>query len=207
MNKALTILITGGIGSGKSVLSRYLESRGVPVYDSDSRAKALYDSEMGEAVERLFGVCLRDGNGRFDRKALAALVFSDSRKLEKLEGIVHPAVLKDFIDWRGHVSGVDPWCGYAGSRPFVCMESAIALDKPLFAGSYDVAVMVNADEDIRIARACDRDACDAAAIMKRIKNQHLDFSKADYVIYNNGTTDELAAEADKVFGEILKHSN
>ena len=45
MKKALTILITGGIGSGKSVLSRYLESRGVPVYDSDSRAKALYDSE------------------------------------------------------------------------------------------------------------------------------------------------------------------
>ena len=81
MKKALTILITGGIGSGKSVLSRYLESRGVPVYDSDSRAKALYDSEMGEAVESLFGVCLRDGNGRFDRKALASLVFSDSRKL------------------------------------------------------------------------------------------------------------------------------
>lgn len=206
MKKALTILITGGIGSGKSVLSRYLESRGVPVYDSDSRAKALYDSEMGEAVESLFGVCLRDGNGRFDRKALAALVFSDSRKLEKLEGIVHPAVLKDFIDWREHVSGVDPWCGYAGSRPFVCMESAIALDKSLFAGSYDVALMVDADEDVRIARACDRDACDAASIMKRIKNQHLDLSKADYVIYNNGTTDELAAEADKVFGEILKHS-
>ena len=98
MKKALTILITGGIGSGKSVLSRYLESRGVPVYDSDSRAKALYDSEMGEAVESLFGVCLRDGNGRFDRKALASLVFADRSKLEKLEGIVHPAVLKDFID-------------------------------------------------------------------------------------------------------------
>lgn len=207
MKKALTILITGGIGSGKSVLSRYLESRGVPVYDSDSRAKALYDSEMGEAVESLFGVCLRDGNGRFDRKALASLVFADRSKLEKLEGIVHPAVLKDFIDWREHVSGGNSWCGYAGNRPFVCMESAIALDKPLFAGSYDVAVMVDADENIRIARACDRDACDAAAIMKRIKNQHLDLSKADYVIYNNGTADELAAEADKVFGEILKHSN
>ena len=50
MTDALTILITGGIGSGKSALTSYLSERGVPVYDSDSRTKALYDGELGTMV-------------------------------------------------------------------------------------------------------------------------------------------------------------
>ena len=75
MTDALTILITGGIGSGKSALTSYLSERGVPVYDSDSRTKALYDGELGTMVENGLGQSFRDSRGRFDRKALAAVIF------------------------------------------------------------------------------------------------------------------------------------
>ena len=202
MTDALTILITGGIGSGKSALNSYLSERGVPVYDSDSRTKALYDGELGTMVENGLGQSFRDSQGRFDRKALAAVIFSDNAKLRQLEAIVHPAVLKDFLGWRQRSLDGLKWCGYAGDRPFVCMESAIALDKPLFDGTYDVVVLVNAEESIRVARACARDACDAEAVRRRIRNQHLDMSRADYIIENNGTVAELAAAADKVFNAV-----
>ena len=123
MRKIGTILICGGIGSGKTELSRYLISRGVPVYDSDSRTKALYDNEP-ELVGRLsskLGLRLLDENGRFDRKALASRIFNDEVALRDCEAVVHPAVLSDFREWRDHMTAGE-WCGYAGSIPFVCME-------------------------------------------------------------------------------------
>ena len=197
--KALTILITGGIGSGKSAVSRHLAGNGVPVYDSDSRTKALYDGTLGEVLERELGVHLHDVDGKFDRKALAALIFNDSRSLERVEAIVHPAVLEDFIRWREKMIPLSGWNGYAGMDPFVCMESAIAMDKPLFDGSYDISVLVDAREDIRVARASLRDSASEEAIRCRIRNQHLDASRADYVIENNGSREELAIAVDGVF--------
>lgn len=207
MKEGVTILLAGGIGSGKSALSGYLAERGVPVYDCDSCTKALYDGELGLAVEKEMGVQLRGADGKFDRKALAALIFSDGGALARLESIVHPAVLADFCRWRTETLSGLSWRGYLGDVPFVCMESAIALDKPLFDGSYDVSVFVDADEDVRVARACARDACGEDAVRRRIRNQNADPSRADYVISNNGTPSELAAAADEVFGRIMKDMN
>ena len=181
--KTLTILITGGIGSGKSVVSEILRGRGIPVYDTDSRTKYLYEGDLGMQLETYLGHKLHTADGHFDRKALASLIFSDRQILERVEEIVHPAVLNDFEFWKK-----------AQKCRIVCMESAIALEKPLFNESYDFVVIVNAPEDIRIRRACTRDGSDEASIRKRVRNQKVDLSKADFIIENDGGLDKLEAQ-------------
>lgn len=180
---ALTILITGGIGSGKSVVSGILRVLGIPVYDTDSKTKALYEGELGMRLEEDLGQKLHTADGHFDRKALAALIFSDRQVLDKVEEIVHPAVLRDFEDWKEKQES-----------QIVCMESAIALEKPLFNGSYDFVVIVNAPEDLRIRRACNRDVSDEISVRKRIQNQKVDLQKANFIIENDDGLDKLEAQ-------------
>lgn len=103
--KSLTLLITGGIGSGKSLVSRYMEELGVPVYDSDSRTKALYDGELLSRLETALGARLRTEDGRFDKRELARLIFSDNVNMSKMEQVVYPAVIEDFEAWKNEVSG------------------------------------------------------------------------------------------------------
>ena len=183
--KTLTILITGGIGSGKSVVSGILRGRGIPVYDTDSRTKALYEGELGMRLEEALGKKLHDADGHFDRKALASLIFSDRLILERVEEIVHPAVLRDFEEWKEKQEST-----------IVCMESAIALEKPLFNDSYDFVVIVNAPEDLRIRRACNRDGSDEISVRKRVQNQKVDLQKANFIIENDGGLDKLEAQTE-----------
>ena len=74
------------------------------------------------------------------------------------------------------------------------MESAIALEKPLFNGSYDYVVIVNAPEDLRIRRACNRDGSDEISVRKRIQNQKVDIQKANFIIENDDGLDKLEAQ-------------
>ena len=188
----VTVLITGGIGSGKSAVSSILE---IPVYDSDSRTKALYDSDLRlrENLESLLGVSLMTAEGKFDRKLFASMIFANADVLREVENVVHPAVLEDFEQWRETA---------LTRTGIVCMESAIALDKPIFRGSYDLVVMVDAPEQLRIERACRRDEADPEAIMARIRQQEIDFSKADYIIENNDSLSSLKASVSSVFEKI-----
>lgn len=191
----VTVLITGGIGSGKSAVSSILESEGIPVYDSDSRTKALYDSDLRlrENLESLLGVSLMTAEGKFDRKLFASMIFANADVLREVENVVHPAVLEDFEQWRETA---------LTRTGIVCMESAIALEKPIFRGSYDLVVMVDAPEQLRIERACRRDEADSEAIMARIRQQEIDFSKADYIIENNDSLSSLKASVSSVFEKI-----
>ena len=182
---ALTILMTGGIGSGKSVVSGILRGRGIPVYDTDSRTKALYEGKLGMRLEEALGKKLHDADGHFDRKALASLIFSDRQILERVEEIVHPAVLRDFGEWKEKQEST-----------IVCMESVIALEKPLFNDSYDFVVIVNAPEDLRIRRACNRDGSDEISVRKRVQNQKVDLQKANFIIENDGGLDKLEAQTE-----------
>ena len=92
-----TVLITGGIASGKSEVCRHLASKGLPVYDSDSRTKALYDSVPGmkSRVEEAIGVPFSQ----------IAVIFEDAAKREALEAVVYPEVLKDFLAWKAAQAG------------------------------------------------------------------------------------------------------
>lgn len=196
--KSLTLLITGGIGSGKSLVSRYMEELGVPVYDSDSRTKALYEGELLSRLETALGTRLRTEDGRFDKRELARLIFSDNVNMSKMERVVYPAVIEDFEAWKNEVSEDIGKCG----GKIVAMESALALTKPAFSGIFDIVLAVRAPEELRVKRACERDGVDEAAVRERIRNQSVDVSAADYIIDNDGTPEELRAKTEAVLREI-----
>ena len=183
-----TVAVTGGIGSGKSAVTAFLSSRGIPVYDSDSRTKLLYDTDpaLVPELEALFGVPLREEDGRLDRKKLSSIIFSDPGALAALEAVVHPLVRSDFLSWRERQES-----------PLVVIESAIILSKPLFDGEYDKVILIEAPEDVRVARAAQRDGVPEETVRARIAAQSFDLSKVDMVIRNDGSLDELGARLDR----------
>lgn len=193
-----TLLVTGGIGSGKSEVCRYLESLGVPVYDSDSRTKDLYDRVPGlpGRVDAALGGGLLREDGSLDRKALAAVIFRDEAKLRALEAIVHPEVLADFCRWRG-----------AQTARAVVMESAIALNLSLFQCFFDGVILVDAPLEVRVARACSRDSSTREAVLERISRQSFDASKADAVVVNDSDIEELKRRTDKALEKLLYLQN
>ena len=177
----LTVIVTGLIGSGKSAVCALLSGRGIPVYDSDSRTKALYESVPGlkERIEAELGVPF---------SSLAKVIFSSPEAREKLEAIVYPLVRKDFEAWRDAQEGV----------PFVVLESAIILSKPIFDGIADAVVAVTALEEVRIERLLGRGMTEEDA-RRRISAQSIDLSKANVIIENNGSLQALSRRVSRVF--------
>ena len=193
-----TVILTGGMGSGKSAVCAVLKARGVPVYDSDSRTKSLYDRDpaLVGALEAALGTGLRAADGRLDRAKLASLIFQDPALKAAVEAIVHPAVLADVRRWkRWH----RPKGWTYGPVPFVVLESAIILSCPVFDGVGDRTVLVDASEEVRLARAVARDGSAPEAVLRRIRQQRFDLSRVDAVISNDGSLEDLAAAADRVF--------
>lgn len=178
--KALKVGITGGIGAGKSIVSRVFQVLGVPVYDSDSRAKELmYSPRVKEAVVGLFG---KEAylDGRLNRKLLAQAAFKDHEKLRKLNEVVHPAVAEDFLRWAD-----------IQIAPYLLQEAALIFE----AGSYqrlDRVIMVTAPTTLRVsrvlARDCHRKESDVKDIMDRQWPEEEKIRRSDYIICNDGTT-------------------
>ena len=193
-----TVILTGGIGSGKSAVCACLKARGVPVYDSDSRTKSLYDRDpaLVGRLEAVLGVGLRTANGRLDRRRLAGLIFSDPARKAAVEAVVHPAVLADFRRWKRWQR---PKGWTYGPVPFVVLESAIILSCPVFDGIGDRTVLVDADEEVRLRRAVARDGSDPEDVLRRIRQQHFDLSRVDAVLRNDASLEALSVETDRVF--------
>jgi len=193
-----TVILTGGMGSGKSAVCACLRSRGVPVYDSDSRTKSLYDRDpvLVDRLEEVLGTGLRTPEGRLDRRKLAGILFTDPEKKVLVEQLVHPAVLADFRKWKRWQR---PKGWTYGPVPFVVLESAIILSCPVFDGLGDRTVLVDADESVRVARAAARDGSDPDAVLLRIRQQTFDRSRIDAVLRNDGPLEALPAEVDRVF--------
>lgn len=204
-----TLAVTGGIGSGKSAVCHILSGCGVPVYDSDSRTKALYDSDrcLARRIARAMAAFspqadVLDTEGKIDRKALASIVFSNPDALAALEALVHPAVLEDFLKWR--MQREEEGCRV------VAMESAIILEKPLFRDVADKVIVVDAPFALRLERACRRDNAQRDAIEKRMENQRLfngisnggTFPDVDYVIVNDSDMTVLKARVDALLTEL-----
>ena len=190
--------MTGGIGSGKSEVCRRLASLGVPVYDSDSRTKRLYDEAPGLSVkiDAALGGGLLDGDGLLDRKALASVIFSDSAKLKLLESIVHPAVLEDFLEWRS-----------SQDAALVVMESAIAHRAPVFEGVFDAVVLVEAPQEQRLERAALRDSSSRGAVRRRMAEQTFDGLQPDITIVNDSSLDVLWSRTDEALEKLVSLQN
>ncbi len=182
--------ITGGIGSGKSTLCRLFAQRGVPLYDSDAAARRLMAAGTPLAAElvRRFGPEVYR-RGELDRRFLAGIVFRDRQALADLNALVHPAVLDDFRRW------VDAHA----AEEYVIFESAILFDSG-FDAFVDRTVAVHAPVEVRIARVCARDRCDAEAVRRRIEAQLDDETlrrRADCWVENT-SLEALESEADRL---------
>lgn len=178
---SIKIGITGGIGSGKSVVSRLLGLMGIPVYISDVETKLLMvsDSVIRQELVALLGEEVY-ADGVLNKPLLASYLFGNPEHARQINGIVHPRVKDDFRQWTQ--------CRCSSS--IVGIESAILIEAG-FAGEVDVIVMVYAPEEVRISRAIRRDASSREQIEKRIRSQMSDEEKrgkADYVIVNDGET-------------------
>lgn len=188
---------TGGIGSGKSYVAAIFEKMGVPVYDSDRRAKALYDTDMelrSEMVDLLGGEIIKDGV--VQRDVIAGKIFGNPQLLAEVEKLVHPAVMRDFCRWKESVAEKMP--------PFVIMESAILLEKPLVRGFVDATLTVSAPLELRIERVIKRDNVDRARVLARMSAQWSDEQRealSDFIIFADGRQ-ALLPQIERVYGAM-----
>lgn len=157
------VAITGGIGSGKSTVCRALSALGgAPIYDSDLRAKEIMNSdpETRKQIIALFGPEAYTPEG-LNRQHIASKAFSNPTLLSQLNGVVHPRVVEDFERWaENQKEGVE----------YVILESALLFTSPL-AGHYDLSVVVDAPEQMRIQRCVERDGSTAEQVARRIAAQ------------------------------------
>lgn len=177
-----TLACTGGIGSGKSYVCKVFSAMGIPVYYADERAKMLYHSESELLCE--LTTLLGDeivSEGVLQKALFAKIIFSNPRLLNKVNEIVHPYVLKDFLAWKSE-------CRQRG-KSLVIIESAIILDVQIFRNCIDGILVVDAPIDVRIARVIKRDSVDERQVIERINRQMSSadmLSKADYIIFADG---------------------
>ena len=138
--------LTGGIGAGKSWVAKIFKSLGVPVYDSDTRAKELYSEseELRALMISHFGPEVYQGN-LINRKYLSQIVFNNAAELKMLNSLVHPLLQNDFDDWT-----------QKQKSSYVLREAAILVES----GGYefcDEVIHVTAPMDVRITRVMQRD--------------------------------------------------
>jgi dephospho-CoA kinase len=169
--------LTGGIGSGKTTVSRVFEILGIPVYNADNTAKRLMntDETLKKKIIEYFGKeAYREGT--LNRKFLASVVFSDTGKLDVLNGLIHPLTIKDAADWINRQSG-----------PYVIKEAALLFESGA-AENLDYVIGVYAPQHIRVNRVINRDHLKAEEVMKRISRQideEMKMKLCDFVITNN----------------------
>jgi dephospho-CoA kinase len=178
-NKPILVGVTGGIGSGKSMVCKIFNTLGIPIYDADSQAKRLmlHDVDLKKQIIIGFGKESYLKNGNINRDYLAKTVFSNFAKLTELNEKVHPAVAKDF----------EAWVNKQETR-YVIKEAALLIES----GSYkhlDKLINVSAPVELRIERVIKRDSFRTQdEILKIISNQlseEVRNEKADYVIKND----------------------
>ena len=170
--------ITGGIGSGKSVVAELLQVMNIPVYNADDASKKILKNNafIRKELQHLLGNDIFFPNGELNRAKMASQIFNDPELLSQTNTIIHPAVFDDF----------ERWCRQQSSNIVAC-ESAIIFECGLNR-RLDQVIMVSAPEEIRIARVAARDCTDKEQIISRMKNQMPDNEKAqlaDFIILND----------------------
>lgn len=175
----IKIGITGGLGSGKSVVARLLALQGIPVYIADDESKRLTATSplLRKQLCALFGDTLYAG-GQLDKQRLAALIFHDADNLRRVNALIHPAVGNDFLAWAERQTS-----------PYCAIESAILFESG-FDRLVDTTLMVYAPLEVRLQRALLRDGTTRDALLARIRQQLPDEAKreaSDYTLLNDGT--------------------
>ncbi len=175
----IRLAVIGGIGSGKSVVSRMMEIMGVPVYDCDTRAKELMvkDAFIVKEMKRMFGDECYDADGALDRKYVASRIFVDERNTKRVNALVHPVVKDDFCSWVQQQNA-----------PVVAVETALLYESGMV-DVVDKVLVVWTDKETAITRTMKRSGMTREQVHNRmVKQMAADdlLLLSDYSIYNGG---------------------
>lgn len=190
--------ITGGIGSGKSTITRLFHDLGVPIYNSDERAKWLLSKnvDLMDQIKLLFGQ-ESYSNNKLNRAHIANIVFQDNDMLKQLNAIVHPMVKIDF----------ENWLLLHKKEPLVIKEAAILIES----GAYkelDVLIVVLADKKTRIKRVINRDNVSKEDVEKRMDTQISDSERlkfANFSVDNNKDQSNLKMQVGELYKQLLSY--
>nr|WP_315025963.1 dephospho-CoA kinase [uncultured Chryseobacterium sp.] len=187
--------LTGGIGSGKTTVARFIEEFGFPVYYSDDRAKTIVNDneDLKIKIKELLGEESYDKNGLYDRKFVADKVFNNRDLLQQLNEIIHPAVRIDFENWIKRQT-----------KYLVFKETALLFELKLNRQCYK-SLLVTAEDNIRIKRVMDRDSKtyrEVESVMEKQMPEKDKIKMADCIIYNNTNLEELKEQTEKVVFSI-----
>jgi len=191
----ILIGLTGGIGSGKSIISRLLGVMGIPVYIADTESKRLTETSpvIKKKLTEKFGIDLY-AEGKLNKALLASLIFGNDDNRHYVNSVIHPEVKNDFDRWKAQQS----------QSTILAIETAILFESG-FSNSVDVSVMVTAPEDLRIRRVELRDGWSRESIVSRIQSQLPEEEKirlSDYVIYNDDKQ-ALIPQIEKLLEKIM----
>ena len=179
-NKAKIIGITGGIGSGKSIICKVFEVLGIPVYYADERAKWLTnnDLQLKKEIKELLGRNAYNEHGQYDRKWVASQVFDDPSLLKMLNMLIHPRVFED----------TKQWVTAHQTYPYLLIEAALT-NAAGNGNDLDKVIVVSSPLQLRIERTKKRDPQrtedEIKAIIARQKTEQEFEQIADYQIFNN----------------------
>jgi dephospho-CoA kinase len=174
----IKVAVTGGIGSGKSVVCEIFKNIGVPVFNADLSAKELMDTDnhIKEKLILYFGPDIFNNEKKLCRGKFAEIIFNNKPALLKVNEIIHPAVFQEFIKWAKNQT-----------TTYVIEESAIVFESGL-APFFDKIISVSAPLELRIERVMKRDHTIREKVMERIKNQEnekMKNKKSDFIIIND----------------------
>jgi dephospho-CoA kinase len=189
--------LTGNIGSGKSTAAKFFMMLGVPVYNSDLRAKWLMSnvSNLKSSIIDYFGPQSFNSNNRLNTSYISNIVFNDLDKLNYLNGLVHPVVAEDF----------DKWSELHNDSDYVIKEAAVLFKSDSYK-ILDKIICIVAPDDLRLNRVIKRDnklESDVRARMDKQLDQSDLINRCDFVVNNDGSN-LISTQLLKINENLLK---
>jgi len=184
VSRPLAVAITGGIGAGKSEALAAFARHGAATVSSDEIVHRLLREDAGvrEALLERFGDRILDEAKQIDRSAIADIVFPDPEALDWLEGLLHPLVSREYLEWREQL-------GRLPNPPAVCVTEVPLLYEVGGQDRFDAVVVVTAPPEIRAART----QVPSELREPRLLPDEEKAARADYVYVNDGSLEELDA--------------
>ena len=197
MSRPLAVAVTGGIGAGKSEALAAFRRHGAATVSSDEIVHRLLreDADVRRALLDRFGERILDEAGQIDRSAIAEIVFADREALDWLEGLLHPLVVREYLEWREQL-------GRLPNPPAVCVTEVPLLYEVGGEGRFDKVVVVTASPELRAART----EVPAELREPRLLPDEEKAKRADFVYVNDGSLEELDAFVAGVMEELSSSS-
>ena len=199
MRSIIKVAITGGIGSGKSTVSKYISDLGYPVFSCDEIYKNIYATDdFQNQLSEAFPACVK--NGRVDKGLLTKIVFSDPSALQRLNKLSHPIIMSELFSQM-----------QAANAGVVFAEVPLLMEEKLD-DDFDCVIVVMRDKEKRVEGICNRDKTDRVKAESRIKNQW-DYDSPEnkqkllqdkfFILENNATEQHLQSNVKKLIDELI----